>query len=126
VEPNNMILPQHPNTARSALAVESSAFQNQKVPLCLSTGTRRWALPQYEFGLDDGWCMALPRASECTQIHQQLQRGVCISQRSVSNLLERYDELVAISLSDIERINTIIGAQASDSSHRWATTRYGT
>jgi len=35
------------------------------------------------------------------------QRGV--SQRSVSNLLERYDELVAISLSDIERINTIIG-----------------
>jgi len=32
--------------------------------------------------------------------------GVCISQRSVSNLLERYDELVAISLSDIERINT--------------------
>jgi len=36
--------------------------------------------------------------------------GVCISQRSVSNLLERYDELVAISLSDIERINTIIGA----------------
>jgi len=45
------------------------------------------------------------------QIYQQLQqRGVCISQRSVSNLLERYDELLAISLSDIERINTILGA----------------
>lgn len=43
------------------------------------------------------------------QIHQQLQqRGVCISQRSVSHLLDRYEELVTISLSDTERINTIV------------------
>jgi len=67
----------------------------------------KWA--QYEFGLD---VMALhgARASECTPNPSTVATtGVCISQRSVSNLLERYDELVAISLSDIERINTIIG-----------------
>jgi len=62
-----------------ALTVESSALQNQivKVPLCLSTGTRRWwALPQYEFGLD---VMALAvhgatKSIEVYQIHQQLQQ----------------------------------------------------
>jgi len=69
----------------------------------------KWALPQYEFGLD---VMALAGAWRY-QEHQvypksinSCNNGVCISQRSVS-LLERYDELVAISLSDIERINTI-------------------
>jgi len=51
----------------------------------------KWALPQYEFGLD---VMALlvhgaTKSIECTPIHQQLQQRVCISQRSVSNLLER-------------------------------------
>jgi len=52
--------------------------------------------------------MALPE-HQCTNPSTVATTGVCISQRSVSNLLERYDELVAISLSDIERINTIIG-----------------
>ena len=74
----------------------------------------KWALPQYEFGLDVMALVGAWRYQEhrsVPQICQQLQqRGVCISQRSVSNLLERYDELLAISLSDSERINTILGA----------------
>ncbi|ARV57445.1 hypothetical protein BZZ01_01285 [Nostocales cyanobacterium HT-58-2] len=41
------------------------------------------------------------------QIHQQpKQRGVIISQRSVSNLLERYDELLPVSLTENQRIYT--------------------
>lgn len=54
--------------------------------------------------------MALPRATHVyPKFTPQLQqRGVCISQRSVSHLLDRYDELVTISLSDTERINTIV------------------
>lgn len=43
------------------------------------------------------------------QIHQQLQqRGVCISQRSVSELLARYDELLAVSLNNSERLKALV------------------
>ena len=46
------------------------------------------------------------------QIHQKLLlRGVCISQRSVSNLLERYEELLAVSLTDNRRIHEIVKEQ---------------
>ncbi len=46
------------------------------------------------------------------QIHQQLcSRGVSVSQRSVSHLLERYDELLAVWLSDTERLKTIASNQ---------------
>jgi len=63
----------------------------------------KWALPQYEFGL----VMAcVPKSINSLQ-----QRGFALVS-AVCNLLERYDELVAISLSDIERINTIIGAHS--------------
>jgi len=68
----------------------------------------KWALPQYEFGLD---VMALAGAWRYQSVYPKSINscGGFACQR-VSNLLERYDELVAISLSDIERINTIIGA----------------
>ncbi len=62
----------------------------------------KWALPQHEFELDViALCGALryQQQRSVSQIHQQLQqRGVCISQRSVSHLLERYDELLALSI----------------------------
>ena len=46
------------------------------------------------------------------EIHAVLQqRGLCISQRSVGHLLDRYDELVAICLSDNQRLQGIIGQQ---------------
>ena len=46
------------------------------------------------------------------QIHQQLQqRGVCISQRSVSELLARYDELLAVSLNNSERLKALVKQQ---------------
>ncbi len=74
-----------------------------------------WALPQHEFGLD---LMALSGAlryqehRSVPQIHQHLlSRGVNISQRSVSNLLERYDELLAVSLTDNQRIQGIVKDQ---------------
>ncbi len=68
----------------------------------------KWALPQQEFGLD---VMALIGAwryqnhRSVPQIHQQLQqRDICISERSVSNLLKRYDELLALKLSKCEAL----------------------
>jgi hypothetical protein len=42
------------------------------------------------------------------EIHQQLQqRGVVICQRTVTNLLDRYDELLALRLSDSQRLADI-------------------
>jgi hypothetical protein len=75
----------------------------------------RIALPQHEFGLD---VIALVGALRYQQhrsvpeIHQELvQRGVRICQRSVTNLLDRYDELVSLRLSDSRRLRRILARQ---------------
>jgi len=72
----------------------------------------KWALPQHEFGLD---IMALAGAlryqehRSVPEIHQQLQqRGICVSQRSVSHLVERYDELLTLGLSNEQRLKEIV------------------
>lgn len=71
----------------------------------------KWALPQHEFGLD---VMALAGAlrykehRSVPEIHQQLQqRDICVSQRSVSHLIERYEELLALTLSNKQRLQKI-------------------
>jgi len=62
----------------------------------------RWALPHHEFGLDVIAQIGTWRYQEhrtVPEMHQRLVgRGVAISERSVTNQLERYDELVALSL----------------------------
>src|SRR3954451_21502392 len=59
------------------------------------------ALPQHEFGLDVIALVGALRYREhrsVPEIHQELRRrGVAICERSVTNRLERYDELVAAS-----------------------------
>src|SRR3954463_4577467 len=59
------------------------------------------ALPQHEFGLDVIALVGALRYREhrsVPEIHRELsRRGVAICERSVTNLLERYDELVAAS-----------------------------
>jgi hypothetical protein len=75
----------------------------------------QWALPQHEFGLDVIALVGSLRHQEhrsVAEIHQHLQqRQVCVSQRTVSNLLARYDELLAVKLGDGERIEQIVGKQ---------------
>jgi hypothetical protein len=67
-----------------------------------------WALPQGEFGLDVIAFIGLLRAREqrsVPQIHQALrERGVAIAARSVTVLLHRYEELVALHLADPVRL----------------------
>jgi len=64
-------------------------------------GEAALALPQHEFGLDVIALTGTLRYREhrsVPEIHQELtRRGVAICERSVTNLLERYDELVAAS-----------------------------
>src|SRR4030095_3817002 len=65
------------------------------------------ALPQHEFGLDVIALVGLLRHREhrsVPEIHAALrERGVAIAERSVTNLLDRYDERLAVSLTEGER-----------------------
>src|SRR5881227_753023 len=64
----------------------------------------RFALPQHEFGLDVIALIGRLRHAEhrsVPEIHAELvRRGGPICPRSVSNLLDRYDELLALSCTD--------------------------
>src|SRR5947209_2358189 len=74
----------------------------------------RFALPQHEFGLDVIALVGRLRHAEhrsVPEIHAELvRRGVPICARSVSNLLDRYDELLTLSLSDTARLRRITAA----------------
>jgi hypothetical protein len=71
----------------------------------------RFALPQHEFGLDVIALVGTLRHAEhrsLPEIHAELvRRGVPICPRSVGNLLDRYDELLALSTSDTARLRRI-------------------
>jgi hypothetical protein len=71
----------------------------------------RLALPKHEFGLDViAWVGTLRYAQHRSlpDIHQHLlHRGVVAAPRTVTNLLERYDELLALSLTDTARLQQI-------------------
>jgi hypothetical protein len=73
------------------------------------------ALPHGEVGLD---VIALVGALRYAQhrsvpeIHQDLQRrGVLVAQRTVSNLLQRYEELVSLRLTDREHLQAQLSQQ---------------
>ena len=71
----------------------------------------RFALPQHEFGLDVIALVGRLRHAEhrsVPEIHAALvRRGVPICARSVGNLLDRYDELLALSCADADRLKAI-------------------
>jgi hypothetical protein len=71
----------------------------------------RYALPQHEFGLDVIAAVGRLRHAEhrsVAEIHAELaRRGLAICVRSVGNLLDRYDELLALSCSDAGRLVAI-------------------
>src|SRR3954453_2642394 len=62
----------------------------------------RFALPRHEFGLDVVALVGRLRYAEhrsVPEVHQRLLgRGLAISERTVTSLLDRYDELLAVAL----------------------------
>lgn len=68
----------------------------------------RWALPHGEFGLDVIALIGQWRFREhrsVPEMHQALvARGIRIAERSVTHLMHRYEELVALRIADHERI----------------------
>jgi hypothetical protein len=75
----------------------------------------RYALPQHEFGLDVIALVGVLRYAEhrsVPEIHQHLVgRGLAIAERTVTNLLDRYDELLAVTLTDDRRLRGLLAAQ---------------
>lgn len=71
----------------------------------------RLALPQHEFGLDVVALVGALRYAEhrsVPEIHQALvARGLTICERTVTNLLDRYDELLALTLANDTRLQAI-------------------
>jgi hypothetical protein len=74
----------------------------------------RYALPEHEFGLDIIALIGTLRHAQhrsVPEIHAELtRRGVPACLRTVTNLLDRYDELLALSLSDVGRLRRITAA----------------
>lgn len=74
-----------------------------------------WALPHGEFGLDIIALIGQWRFREhrsVPEMHQALQaRGISIAERSVTHLMHRYEELVALRTADQERIKTLFQKQ---------------
>lgn len=68
-------------------------------------------MPVHEFGPDVIALIGTLRYGQhrtVPEIHQELQRrGVVIAERSVTNLLDRYDELLALSLADPQRLERV-------------------
>ena len=73
------------------------------------------ALPKHAFGLAVIAFVGTRRDAQhrsIPEIHQALvDHGVAVAQRSVTNLLERYDELLSLTLQDTERLHRITQPQ---------------
>src|SRR5262249_36298890 len=97
------------------LRLQVRSCRNPECPqykVCLRPAAEgHFALPQHEFGLDVVALVGALRHAEhrsVTEIHAELaRRGVPICVRSVSNLLDRYDELLALSCSDTDRLRRV-------------------
>ena len=74
-----------------------------------------FALPYHEFGLDVMALVGRLRHAEhrsIPEIHHELTgRGLVVAQRTVTNLLDRYDELRALASADPERLEPLLRHQ---------------
>jgi hypothetical protein len=74
-----------------------------------------FALPYHEFGLDVMALAGRLRYAEhrsIPEIHRELtRRGIVVAQRTVTNLLDRYDELRALATADPQRLEPLLRPQ---------------
>lgn len=111
--------------ARTVVTLDGLLKLNVHVRRCIAAGCARknkhyrpemegrWVLPSAEFGLDVIAEVGRLRYREnrsATEIHHALrQRGMQIAPRSVPNLIDRYDELVALAVTEPAEIARKIG-----------------
>jgi hypothetical protein len=75
----------------------------------------RFALPHHEFGLDAVALVGRLRYTAHRSVPEirthLVGSGLAISERTVTNLLDRYDELLAVVLTDDRRLKKVLAAQ---------------
>lgn len=75
----------------------------------------RFALPHHQFGLDVIVLVGRLRYAEHRSVPEiqthLVGRGLSIAERTVTNLLDRYDELLAVALTDDRRLKKVLAAQ---------------
>jgi hypothetical protein len=75
------------------------------------------ALPRHEFGLDVIALVGRLRYAEHRSVPEirthLVGRHVAVSERSVTNLLDRYDELLAVALTDDRRLTRVLTTQGT-------------
>lgn len=112
---------------RTLVTLAGSTRLRLKIRRCERVGCERYghpwrpeaegalALAKHEFGLDVIALAGVLRHRDhhsVPEIHQALRaRGVEIAERSVTNLLDRYDELLATSLTDSRRLRAMLAKQ---------------
>ncbi len=73
------------------------------------------ALPRHEFGLDVIALIGRLRYADHRSVPEirthLVGRGVSVSERAVTNLLDRYDELLAVALADDRRLRKVLAGQ---------------
>lgn len=115
------------NNLRHVRTLEGVVQLRLKIRRCNNTSCERyriayrperegsWILPHHEFGLDVIAYIGALRYQEhrsVPQIHTHLEsRGICISMRTVTILIGRYDELLSIWLQDKKRLQEIVQKQ---------------
>jgi transposase-like protein len=75
----------------------------------------RLALPHHEFGLDVIALVGRLRYAEHRSVPEirtcLVSRGLTVAERTVTNLLDRYDELLAVALTNDRRLRKLLAAQ---------------
>src|SRR5438105_8109068 len=102
-----------------ALTLKLYRCQNRECPrfhqLCRPEEEGGWALPHGEFGLDVIALVGTLRYQQqrsIPQIHEELvRRGLEVAQRTVTDQLYRYEELLALHLADQERLQERLAHQ---------------
>ena len=115
---------------RTVTTLEAVVRLTVQVRQCITTGCRQyhrpyrpeeelgWALPHGEFGLDVIALVGALRFGEhrsVPEIHRELaRRGLVVAERTVTYLVQRYEELLAVRLSDLSegsRLRDLLAAQ---------------
>jgi hypothetical protein len=112
---------------RSVLTLAGWLRLSLQIRRCTTYGCRRfgrpyrpeaeggYALPHAEIGLDVIASIGAQRFGQhrsVPEIHRDLQaRHLVVCERSVTNLIQRYEELVSLHLLDRPRLNERLGAQ---------------
>ena len=106
-------------TSSASGCTPMSVFRMSALSPALSAGIAEgaWALPHGEYGLD---VIALvgflryQRHQSLPEIHRSLhERGLPIGERTVLNLLARYEELVTLHMTDRQRLQPLVQKQGS-------------